>query len=499
MPAADPTGSQAWASFSSYAAWALVNPKFDLEQREYRLEIAQRFRGLLRAVRDGSLLFDPGLESVFLGAFGGRHYKLTVPRQNEWLNSWAKADEELLARAMIAFTGHGDDAVARFERFAALAEEAVSAGKIDADPGATLAFGSLFNFAIEPESLPVIRNRLFTRLQRILGLKPITQESVVDQYRYHLEFATSLHEELSRRAVPVRDMVDTQSLIWVAAEETEIWASGSRATDRGASEPRDTYLAICAIYRDEARYLREWIEFHRLVGVERFFLYDNGSEDDHLQVLEPYLRDGTVVLHDWPLFPAGQQSAYDHCLREHGEQCRWIAFIDLDEFLFSPAHSPLPELLGELEAAPGVGVNAAIYGFSGHRRRPAGLVIENYLKSNPVANTYIKSIVDPARAVRCESAHHFSYRDGFPVDEHGYTIRGFMTNSVSLRRLRINHYWARSEEEFREKYASPQAATGTFRPWAPLHILRRQFHETDRSILHYLEPLRRALDRRSIP
>ena len=35
------------------------------------------------------------------------------------------------------------------------------------------------------------------------------------------------------------------------------------------------YLAICAIYRDEAPYLREWIEFHRLVGVEHFFLYDN--------------------------------------------------------------------------------------------------------------------------------------------------------------------------------------------------------------------------------
>ena len=35
-----------------------------------------------------------------------------------------------------------------------------------------------------------------------------------------------------------------------------------------------TYLSICAIYRDEAPYLVEWIEFHRLVGVEHFYLYD---------------------------------------------------------------------------------------------------------------------------------------------------------------------------------------------------------------------------------
>ena len=42
------------------------------------------------------------------------------------------------------------------------------------------------------------------------------------------------------------------------------------------------YLAVCAIYRNEAPYLREWIEFHRLVGVERFFLYNNESTDDHM-------------------------------------------------------------------------------------------------------------------------------------------------------------------------------------------------------------------------
>jgi len=34
-------------------------------------------------------------------------------------------------------------------------------------------------------------------------------------------------------------------------------------------------LAVTAIYRWEADYLREWVAFHRLVGVERFFLYDN--------------------------------------------------------------------------------------------------------------------------------------------------------------------------------------------------------------------------------
>ena len=39
-------------------------------------------------------------------------------------------------------------------------------------------------------------------------------------------------------------------------------------------------LAIAAIFKHENDYLQEWIEFHRLVGFDHFFLYDNdGSEE----------------------------------------------------------------------------------------------------------------------------------------------------------------------------------------------------------------------------
>ena len=71
------------------------------------------------------------------------------------------------------------------------------------------------------------------------------------------------------------------------------------------------------------------------MGVERFFLYNNNSVDDHREVLAPYLDDGSVTIHDWPQWPAHVQT-YDDCLKRHREDSRWIAFIDLDEFLFSP-------------------------------------------------------------------------------------------------------------------------------------------------------------------
>lgn len=46
-------------------------------------------------------------------------------------------------------------------------------------------------------------------------------------------------------------------------------------------------LSICAIMKDEGPYLVEWLEFHKLVGVEKFYLYDNSSNDNSMIFCTP--------------------------------------------------------------------------------------------------------------------------------------------------------------------------------------------------------------------
>lgn len=55
-------------------------------------------------------------------------------------------------------------------------------------------------------------------------------------------------------------------------------------------------LSICAIFRDEAPYLKEWIEFHRMLGVQHFYLCSHNSIDNYKDVLKPYIRKGIVEL-----------------------------------------------------------------------------------------------------------------------------------------------------------------------------------------------------------
>jgi hypothetical protein len=267
------------------------------------------------------------------------------------------------------------------------------------------------------------------------------------------------------------------------------------------------YLSICAIYRNEAPYLREWVEFHRLVGAERFFLYNNRSTDEHEEMLAPLVADGTVQVRDWPAFP-GQRTAYEHCLAAHRDETRWIAFIDIDEFLFSPTGRPLPEVLAGMEQWPGIGVNRLRFGTSGHKTRPDGLVIENYTERAPRSPYLVKSVVDPRRTKRCQTVHVFVYEDGPGVDEQGRPLvyregapppgmppeAASFTETFTAELLRINHYATRSEEEFRRKVERPQADTG--RPSSPIpveQVLRNFSQKRDETILRYAPELRKRL------
>ena len=57
-------------------------------------------------------------------------------------------------------------------------------------------------------------------------------------------------------------------------------------------------ISICAIFKDESIYLKEWIEFHLLIWIEHFYLYNNFSKDSYLEVLKPYIEKNIVTLRE---------------------------------------------------------------------------------------------------------------------------------------------------------------------------------------------------------
>jgi len=250
--------------------------------------------------------------------------------------------------------------------------------------------------------------------------------------------------------------------------------------------------------KDEAPYLIEWLEFHKIVGVERFYLYNNNSTDNTIDILQPYLKSGEVILHDWPVTP-GQIPAYEHCLSAYKIESDWIAFIDLDEFLFPTEKEDLKEVLKEFDGVVGVGVNQLFFGSSGHEIRPEGLQIEQFTKraaDNFDSNKYVKSIVRTEQVLRPSCPHFFIpiSKDTFSVTENREPLSSSIAEKTSVQKLRINHYYTKSQEEMKLKLIRGWAC-GVENPRTWLHWEYHDRNEVeDLTIQRFIPKLRQAVD-----
>ncbi|MDE5610890.1 MAG: glycosyltransferase family 92 protein [Odoribacter sp.] len=213
-------------------------------------------------------------------------------------------------------------------------------------------------------------------------------------------------------------------------------------------------LAICAIAKDEGPYFKEWIEWHRSIGVDRFYLYDNESTDSTREVLAPYVEAGIVEYHDFPGYRM-QLAAYDDCLERHRLDTRWIAFIDLDEFIVPIKDKTLPEFLSRFADSPAVEINWLVYGSGGARKKEPGGVMERFRRHSlpdHVLNRHVKSIVNPRRVYSMIGCHEVARISGYATDSHGNPIKeNFRHREPQQDIIRINHYAVRSYEEFLEK------------------------------------------------
>ena len=111
-------------------------------------------------------------------------------------------------------------------------------------------------------------------------------------------------------------------------------------------------LAVAAIVKNEAPYLLEWIAHHRNIGVERFFIADNNSNDGTTELLRELALHKIVDHIPYPGKPGTppQVPAYRSIIEEFGDCVDWIAFIDADEFIV--ADDPDFSIPGFLEQLP---------------------------------------------------------------------------------------------------------------------------------------------------
>lgn len=230
---------------------------------------------------------------------------------------------------------------------------------------------------------------------------------------------------------------------------------------RNEHTPPASYLSVCAIAKNEGPYFKEWLEWHLGKGVEKFYIYDNESTDGTRELLEPYIRSGIVDYKYWPGHRQ-QLAAYDDCLENNRLSSRWMAFIDLDEFIVPVRDASIPEFLKGLESFAAVEINWLVYGSGGRKDKTPGTMMERFRfhsKPEHYLNRHVKSIVNPRRVFTMIGCHEVARISGDTADSHGQPVRRhFREREPQQDIIRINHYAVRSYEEFIEKQARGRAS-----------------------------------------
>lgn len=141
----------------------------------------------------------------------------------------------------------------------------------------------------------------------------------------------------------------------------------------GVAAPR---LLACSLMKNEVPYALEWIEFHRLMGFDRIVIYDDFSTDNASMLSSLYEQHGRHYLTIEPGLEDEDprirriRSAAD-CFTKYKDQSDWLIHLDIDEFVWSPAHPDLPTyFMQEVpDKAHIIYAGATRFGFNGQKSR----------------------------------------------------------------------------------------------------------------------------------
>ena len=262
-------------------------------------------------------------------------------------------------------------------------------------------------------------------------------------------------------------------------------------------------LGIVAIAKNEGEYIQEWCAFHKAAGVDVIYLYDNESFDDTKEKLQPFIDSGFVKYH-YVEGKGKQMVVYEEALNRYRKECKYLAFIDCDEFLYTVDKNrnlkkSVVSFFKHNQNTGGLAINWRVFGDNGHATTPKGLCIEAFTKRalpGKRATRVIKSIIRSENVRLIDTPHSAVYKWGFAAFDQIGTLVPWAHNPLRIyptSPIRINHYFCKSIEQYIKRKSIGDVLTPNL--VRPLE----EFHETnnndveDKAILLYLSETKEIL------
>lgn len=225
-------------------------------------------------------------------------------------------------------------------------------------------------------------------------------------------------------------------------------------------------VLLCCIGKLENKYIKEFIDYYKNLGVDKVVLYDNNDEggEDFRDAIGDYINSMYVILENVRNQSQPQMKAYTHCYRKYSPDYDWIMFFDIDEFLILKKHKDIHEYLSDpmFEDYQMIHVNWEMYGDGGHLTDDGRPMIERF--TVPVdpncptiwgmpENNHIKSIIRKGIPnLKFEESSHTPYINGNVCNSSGEKINEIHPLSPWVGEYAVlKHFCTKSTQEYAEK------------------------------------------------
>ena len=324
---------------------------------------------------------------------------------------------------------------------------------------------------VSEKSLNAIAKRYYFDKQYYITTYPEVQKLGTDPFKHYIEhgwkegknpspeFNTNFYKNMylqynnKRNLNPLADFVDSKFNFKRKYTNPELLKKVTKL-----KSPK-YYLSLVAVFQNEARFLKEWIEFYRLIGVEHFYLYNHLSTDNFAEILEPYIKEGIVELRHETKVPKDviewnsiQVGIYTEVVKEVKDISEWLMVVDTDEFLFPVQAYKLPEILKDYDDYVALSVNWVIFQDSNVAKVADNkLMIEEILKFVN-DNVTVKTIVKPRYVEAFYNPHFPELYDGYEqVNENKDYFHGPFLPEATHKIFKINHYYQRDLEFYKNQ------------------------------------------------
>ena len=108
-------------------------------------------------------------------------------------------------------------------------------------------------------------------------------------------------------------------------------------------------VCICTLGKEENKYIKDFVEHYKGLGVDKIFIYDNNEKNGEKfdDVLSEYIKEGFIEIFNYRGKIAPQLKVFEHCYNKYKKEYDWFIFFDIDEFIHLSNYTNIKMFLNE--------------------------------------------------------------------------------------------------------------------------------------------------------